>query len=105
MEQKKSSNQVVSILYTLGKELFLNLLFLRIFETLLFRQSKKVSSIPCLLESSLHFWRREDQIDAVYVKKKEKKSFPYVDIKSVVPKYKFVLKNSSIVCWFCFRLI
>ena len=77
MEQKKSSNQVVSILYTLGKEFFLILLFLRIFETLLFRQSKKVSSIPLSLGVFFAFLEKRRPTRCCLCGKKKKKKIVF----------------------------
>ena len=51
---KHSSKQVVSMIHTLGKDLFAAVLF-KVCEMFLFRQNKEVDSIFGLYEFSLHF--------------------------------------------------
>ena len=66
--KKHSSKQVVSMIYTLGKDFFATATF-QGYRDVSFQTVKKLVVYFGLSESSLHFYRTENQIDSVYAKK------------------------------------
>ena len=66
--KKHSSKQVVSMIYTLGKDFFATATF-QGYRDVSFQTVKKLVVYFGLCESSLHFYRTENQIDSVYAKK------------------------------------
>ena len=68
MEWKHSSKQAVPIIYTLEKKFFAAAAFEGLWVVSFQTEWKKIAVYFGLYESSLHFWKREDQMNTVYVK-------------------------------------